>query len=293
MISVTIAGVNYSLDNGTYCYFIGSDGLGNPPSHRYSYRGANQHGVTDYDFRLDPRIFSLVLEIEGNSLNDLYDKRTQLLNILGPTPANTPLIFKFVTGTTKYLEAYVWDEGQMGYQDKEGFVQRVVFVFEAPNPLFYDDNPGAKSVNLGGGGGTFAVPTPVPTAVGASTADVNIPITYVGSWLSQPLLIRITGPITNPVITNTATDEKLDFTGITISDGHYYDINPSYGEQTVIDDLGNNKIDDLTLDSDLSTFHLGANPECPNGSNSITVTGTAINANSKFEIFWNNFYRGI
>lgn len=292
MISVTVAGVNYSLDDGTYCRFIGADGLGNPPSRRFSYRGSNQHGVTDYDFRLDPRIFTIVLEIEGTSLNDLYDKRTQLINILGPTPTNIPLVFKFQTNTTKYIEAYSWDEGQMGYQDKEGFTQRVVWVFEAPNPVFYDNNPGAITLGLGGGAGTFEVPTPVPTGVGASVADLTIPITYAGSWRTQPFM-RLTGPITNPVITNLETDEILDFTGTTIAAGDYYEINPRFGKQTVKDSYGNNKIDDLSEDSDLSTFHLGPNPEVGGGYNVIQLTGTAINGNSYFEMYWVNYYKGI
>lgn len=293
MISVINAGTEYPLDDGTYCRFIGADGLGAPPSHRQTERGSLQHGVTDKDLRLDPRVFSIVLEIEGTSLNDLYQKRADLIDILGPTPSGNPLIFKFETYTTRYLNAYFWDNGEMGYQDKSGFTQKGVFVFYAPTPVFYNANLGVLSLNLGGGPGGGAVPTAVPTPVGTSVADISTDIEYPGNWESIPERILLYGPITDPILTNSSTGEVLDFTGYTIADGDYYEIIPSYGVQTVKDSSGTDHINELSKASDLSTFHLGVSPEVPGGNNSLGISGTGINSNSELEVYWTNYYKGI
>ena len=90
--------------------------------------------------------------------------------------------------------------------------------------------------------------------------------------------VRITGPITDAVITNNATSEKLDFTGTTIAAGDYYEIDCRYGYKTVVDSTGANQIADLTSDSDLVSFHIAPDPEVGGGINSITITGTSITA---------------
>lgn len=293
MLSVTISGNTYSLDDGAYCHFIGFDGLGSPDVTRFYTRGAMQHGSTDTGFRLGERTFSLVLEIMGETRNDLFTKRANLIHLLRATPSRVPLIFRFSLAEDRYLDAFFVGEGKMGWQDKSGFTQRANFVFYAPNPLFYDMNPGSQTVNLGGGGGSFTVPTPVPTSVGASTADVSRSIQYNGTWESHPHRIRIYGPIANCIVTNNSTGEKLDFSGVTIASGGFYDIDTRYGFQSVVDNSGVNKVGDLTDDSDLATFHLGADPEVPGGLNSIKVTGSSINDLSRVELYWNNYFLGI
>jgi hypothetical protein len=95
------------------------------------------------------------------------------------------------------------------------------------------------------------------------------------------------------VITNQTTDEKLDFTGITISAGDYYDIDLRYGRKTAVDSNGDSVLDELTNDSDLATWHIAAAPEAPGGANSIHVSGTAITTATKVDIAWLNRHIGI
>lgn len=116
-------------------------------------------------------------------------------------------------------------------------------------------------------------------------------ITYTGSFLTYPI-ITITGPITDPVLTNVSTGEDLDFTGVTIAGGDTYTIDCRFGYKTVKNAAGVNKIADLTAASDLATFHLGADPEVSGGANAFTLTGTGTDANTTVTIAYNERFVG-
>ena len=132
------------------------------------------------------------------------------------------------------------------------------------------------------------VPLEIPHPVGASTIDITQNVNYTGTWHSFPHKIRITGPITNPIVTNLTTDEVLDFTGITIAAGDYYDLDLRYGYKTVVDDDGVSVLDELTAASDLAAWHLKAET-----INSIQVEGTAVTVATKVEISYFTRYLGI
>ena len=278
MLSAIVAGITYSLDSGTYCRYIDDDGLGMSPLHRISERGPMQHGDTDLDFRLDPRIIRLVLEIEGTSAHDLYDQRKALIGIF--KPRKSPVILEWVLPniTTRRILANYISDMSLPNADRESFSQKVVVTLEANDPAFYDPTGLSIYFQLGGGGGDVCeVPTPIPMLVGASTLNASGDITYNGDWLEYPQ-VHIIGPITDPVVTIThgTTSEKLDFTGITIAAGAYYTIDCRYGYKTIVNSSGVNKIADLTNDSRLDDFHIEADPDAPGGLNTITVTGSAV-----------------
>lgn len=125
-----------------------------------------------------------------------------------------------------------------------------------------------------------------------STFSVSKTIAYAGSFSEYPV-ITIVGPITDPVLTNVSTGEVLDFTGITISGGDSYIIDCRFGYKTVKNAAGTNKIADLTSDSDLATFHLGAAPEVSEGNNAITLSGTSTDANTQVTVAYYNRYVGL
>jgi hypothetical protein len=177
--------------------------------------------------------------------------------------------------------------------EREGLAQSVGVTLRAADPSFYD--PAGVDVNFGiGGGGTGTpVPTAIPMPIGASTIDQTIGVVYAGSWYSFPT-IRITGPITDAVIENETTGEKLDFTGTTIANGDYYDIDTRYGRKSIVNAAGVNKIGDLTDDSDLGTFHLEPDGAiAPGGANAFRVTGDTVSTVTAVEMTYYNRYIGI
>lgn len=290
-LSAIVNGTTYSLSDGTYCYWLDHDGFGMAPMHRLSDRGPLQHGDTDRGYRLDPRIVRLVLDINGFSHANMETLRMSLLSIF--KPSNTPLILQNVRDDGTYcLDCFYLGDTSMPSSDKQGFNQKVVVTLKADDPTWYDPSGEDFNFSLGGGGDAMYVPTVIPMTVGASTINATQAINYSGSVASYPF-IRITGPITNCVITNNSTGEKLDFTGFTIESAHYYDIDLRYGYKTVISNHGTNKIAELTDDSNLESFHLEAAPDVGGGINSINVSGSGVTESTSVSISWFNRYIGI
>ena len=288
-ITVIRNGTEYALNDGTYCWARGDDGWGAAHLFRLATSGPQQHGDTDEGFRLNPRIASLILSVNGSSWANMLTRRATLLDIFSPLDS---LIIRW-DGIDKQIDGYFAGSMDMSSRDRAGFVQNIAVTLKCPDPSFY--NPTIKLITFGASGGAsvFSVPMPVPHGVGAAAIDESVGINYAGNWYSYPT-IRITGPITDTIITNVTTNEKLDFDGVTIAAGDYYEIDTRYGYKTVLDDSDVNKIADLTEDSDLATFHLQPDSaDAPGGSNSIEVTGTSVSTATKVELWYYDRYTGI
>ena len=280
------------LTDGAPYWLEGFQGLGRAPMHVITTRGPEQHGETLLDFRLDPRVFALVLGFAADTYSDWQNARDALLRFLTPFGMGLVLEWLLGDGETRRLDCMCVEDMDMSSGDRQGFYQRVAATFRAADPTFYDPTMGAQSFELGGGGAGFEVPTPVPTAIGGSTIDSTHVIAYPGTAPSSPI-IRVTGPITNCIITNLTTGKLLDLTGTTIAAGAYYDIDTRYAHQTVTDNLAVNQIADLTDDSDLGTFQLAPWPVAASGVNSIRVTGSGVTAATQVQVSWYNRYLGI
>lgn len=117
-----------------------------------------------------------------------------------------------------------------------------------------------------------------------------LPIPYAGNLREYPT-IAITGPVTNPSVTNLATGQTLDFGTITIGAGTTYYIDTRYGQKTVL--MGTvSKLGELTADSDLSEFHIAPSPEATGGTNVFYLNGTAMSAATRFSVAYYDRYTG-
>lgn len=284
-LSAIVNGVTYSLDDGTYCYWLGDDGLGMSPMHRLSERGPLQHGDTDRGYRLDPRIVSLVLDINGSSQANMEAQRLTLLSIF--KPSNTPIILQNVrAGGTYNLDCYYVGGMSISSADRNSWNQKVMVTLKANDPTWYDPIASSYVVSIGAGADTMLVPTVIPMTVGASTINANGVAVNSGTMIAYPV-IHIIGPIVDCVITNNTTGEVLDFTGTTIEAAHYFDVDLRYGYKTITDNHSANRISTLSDDSDLVSWHLAI------GDNSITVTGTSATAATGVSLVWFKRYIGI
>lgn len=290
-LSAIVNGVTYSLDDGTYCYWVGDDGLGMAPLHRLSERGPLQNGDTDRGYRLDPRMVRLVLDIVATTRASLFSKRGTLLNVFSPLNSSVILELALDSATYRIDTNYV---AQMAMPSSErlGWNQTVVVDLKANDPTWYEASGDSVSFTLGAGIDLMEVPTVIPMTIGGSDIVASIPITYTGTFTAYPV-IRINGPITGPIVTNSSTGDKLDFTGITINAGDYYTIDTRYGRKTVTSKAGVNKISELSNDSDLATFALYPDPEIDGGVNPITIFGSDAEGATSIDFSWNNRYLGI
>ena len=292
-LDVIASGVTYSISDGTYCRHLGHDGVGMMPSHRLTQRGPEQHGVTDLGFRGDPRTVQLALLLEGTSKSDYWTRRAALLNLFKPTDDPLGLRFTLENGDARQLDCQYVGDMALGSRGKTGYARTVGVTLRAANPAFYDPTGKTVVFALGGGSAAFEIPMAIPLNIGVSTLDQTVTIGYDGSWLALPYRVRIVGPITDACVANLATDEKLDFDGVTIGAGHYYDVDCRYGHKTVVDDADANKIADLTEDSDLATWHLAVDPDVTDGLNDVQVTGSTVTVATEVYVQWFDKFVGI
>ena len=97
--------------------------------------------------------------------------------------------------------------------------------FVAVDPLVYSASQDTDSTTRTAEGSGFAVPVTPPFTLGASTSG-SVRVTNAGS-VAAPWTGRMEGPLTDPVITNLSTGERLAFTangGLTLTSGEYVDM---------------------------------------------------------------------
>jgi hypothetical protein len=291
-LQAIVGGVTYDLSDVVNYKHLANDGFGLPPQRLLTESGPLQNGVSYLGFRLEPRILALGLFASASTENAYFSKRAEVLNIF--KPSNTPIQLRFTksNGDVRQIDTYYNGGLSLSSTERYNTNQKIAVQLFAPDPIWYD--PVAVNVNFGitGGSGGFSIPWAIPWSIGVSTLNQTTTVSYTGTWESFPI-VTIYGPITNPVITNTATGDKLDFTGTTVNTGEIYTIDTRYGYKTVTDATGTNQISKLTADSDLTTFRLLAHPEATNGANSIVVTGTNATTVTQVYLTYYNRYIGV
>jgi hypothetical protein len=278
---------------------LAHDGLGMAPVQRVTQEGPFQHGATQVNARLAPRgiTLSLAMVRDDNWSTDwLY--RNALTDILNDIDhelyLDVTLPTFFLTARTVRMNVHYLDSLTMPRSgDHDGF-DRSVLQLIAHDPVWYDPNPEVVTMDVTAGGEGLMVAMEIPFGLGGTIVDEVTQFLYPGTWFSYPI-IRITGPIENACLTaysiagGTAT-VKLDFTGVTIAAGDYYEIDCRYGYKTVKDKTGTNKIADLTSDSDLASFVIAPHPYFQDGANQFTLTGiNATNATACSVTYYNRY----
>jgi len=292
-LSAFVGGTEYDLSDRVAYIHTGNDGWGMPPVERITERGPYQHGQTDLGFRLQPRQINLVLNaLSTNNAAAYFTRRQELLYIFSPRNEAIKLRLVYPLGTRE-IECHTTNGLTLGSEDKQAFAgQKAAITLEAPDPTWYDPTTVSESFGIVVSSNQFTVPMSIPLNIGNSVLDHTKTINYTGTFYTYPT-ITIYGPVTDLVITNTTTDEKLDFTGVTIGSGKIYTIDTRYGYKTVKDETGANKIAELTNDSDLATFHLEHAPVASNGANTIAVTGTSATSATQVYFSFYNRYIGL
>jgi hypothetical protein len=275
-------------------HVMGTVGLGQAEAQRLETAGAQQHGVSDRGFFLLPRNFAVALGFEALTKDEYWNTRRQdLIRLFKPDSTPLQLRLDLPSGEAYQIDCHYRGGLEFPFNSRVAYVESVTVELRAGDPTLY--NPAEDSVvfALGGGGSAFTIPLPIPWPIGASALDVTRTISYAGSWRANPI-IRVVGPITNALIENLTTDEKLDFNGVTIAAGEWYEIDTRYGYKQVVDDGGVVVTEDLTDDSDLGTFHLEA-PEGvePIANNDIRVTGSGVTTATEVYMRYNTRYTGI
>lgn len=269
-------------------------GFGMPPLRRLMEQGPQQHGATDRGMRLQPRVVDLSIPLVGQTWDHQWAQRQQIhemLSVAGEDPVYLRLTLP--GGQVRQLTCYPLAGPDFGTGSMwgAGSAFRAVFQLVAPDPTWYDpvghsitflSDTGSGSWRVGSGS-LWKVGSGGWT-VGGSSISKEQAVVYPGSWDSTPDLIRLTGPLNDPVLLNVITGDVLDFTGAIIDPGDYYDIDLRFGYKTVLDSSGANQISKLTPDSDLATWRIAASPYAPGGVNVIRFSATNTTTASRVDI---------
>lgn len=252
-----VGATTYALSDGNPFYVENGAGLGLGPVRRLWQRSPRQDGHTDKGARLDPRYLYLVMWFAGASLAAADGHRDTLAEMFRPRTEPGKLRVTREDGAVRQVDAHF--EGLMDWPtskpDRLGVFQRFLVQLKAHDNVWYDPS----LVNLGfetviGATEGFQIPMQIPwNQVGATLIDATEVVNYAGNYREYPVVV-ITGPANDPVIVNTTTGEKLDFTGASIGGGDAFTITPR--AKKVVDSSNVRQLDKLTNDSDLGTFHL-------------------------------------
>lgn len=259
-----------SLSDGTTAFLYAHEGTGMSPRHDITQRGPSEHGETYLDYRLDPRVIDLIFYLTGTN-TERTTKRRALFGLFHPD-YTSKLRFNTTNGL-RDIDVQFKDGGSVPTNERWPQLEYVRLKVSAKKP-FYD--PAGVNVPFSqvAGGTGLAVPMAVPFSLGGSTVNQIQVIDESANpefFRAEPI-ITITGPITDPIITNQLTGNKLDFTGTTIAGGTTYTIDTRYNKKTVVDQAETNQISKLIAGSSIATFDIRR------GQNSIQVVGTSATA---------------
>lgn len=287
------------------------DGLGMTDTRRLSQRGPIQDGDTDLGWRREPRYLALRWALQGCNAKHLWDLRTELMTIWRPRISD-PVILTFYLPNGSIRATDVNLEGELDFksgQRLDGRTQAVVVPLKASDPRLYDPTLRTVEFNLLDTTGGLPIPWTIPIPIGGSALNKTETVLYAeGNLLASPEypVIILNGPVTNPVIENLTTDEKIDLTangGLSLSSTEFVTIDltgrPLQDRKTIIDGNNNSVAQYLTTDSDLATWHLAyAGEKLPDGTysdgnNLIRVTGSNANLQSRVTLRYYDRFEGV
>lgn len=315
LLTASVGGLTYDL-NETRLRLLDYD-LGPAANARLSQRPPGQVGDTDLGFVAAPRFMHLFWAIAGGDLAGYRAMRGRMMEVWKARD-NDPVLLTFDWGIFQRA-CYANLDGPLLFSDRLEAVERVSGVFKANDPRLFDPTIRTAIFNLAGAGGStsgWEIPWEIPWEIGTDTLNASVTILYApdetglaGSRLGavEFPVIRIYGPITNPVVTNETTGEVLDLSdggGLTLADeSEWVELDlanpPRRDAKTVLDQDGASASHYLTPESDLFSWHLApAGEKLPagnyaDGMNTIRVTGEDVTAVTRVVMNYYDRYVGV
>lgn len=278
-------GQKFRFDNH-YRFMIAEEGFGMPGIDYISQKAPLQHGETMYDYRLQTRIIQVSLRENACSRQGYWDARANLLNLVRP---NRQYLNQFELGVLRKIlpdgskrdikcliqEGPTFPAGDGSRWDAHAITETLRFM--CPDPTFY--NPVLQSVSWVSVDSSHLVLPFTFDGTDIVFADVldniALKITYPGTWRSYPI-IRIEGPIANPIITNITTGQVIDLSAYSVSAAEVVTIDLSFGFKTVTSSINGNIMGYIGSASDLAEFAIFPDPTAAGGVNDIDVSGDSI-----------------
>ncbi|MCB9135153.1 MAG: hypothetical protein H6636_06990 [Anaerolineales bacterium] len=314
MLSARVAGMDYDL-NSEAIRLLDYD-LGLVSAARLAQRTPGQVGDTDVGYILAPRYLNLYWSLVGATGSAYRENRGTMMEVWQPRD-NDPVVLTFDFGDqVRVIEVNI--DGPLLFSERVEWVERCSGVFKASDPRLYDPEIRTVIFNLAGAGGStsgWEIPWEIPWEIGTDTLNATANLLYApaldgsGSRLGtvEYPVIRIFGPIENPVITNETTGEIIALTdegGLVLADEtEWVEIDlanpPRRDAKTILNQDGNSAAQYLTPESDFFSWHLApAGEKLPAGNyadgyNLIRVTGENVTRVTRVVMNYYDRYIGV
>ena len=200
---------------GSPYQILSVDGLESLPSIRNQddNRGYHDGMFTGRDF-LNGRVISIIFNTFGDSNGSAQTNYNTIQRTLLPqTSGTTPLYFKFPNSPTseQFVDARVRNlRTTVDPNYTYGYITSQIDFF-CPDPNYYDNNLQTSVMQISAALGRTYNKT-FNYTYGGGSATVTTTINNIG-WATTYPIIRINGPITNPVVGNSTSGDTLYFSG--------------------------------------------------------------------------------
>jgi len=278
-------------------FLLSLAGLGNPNINYTTQKSFFMDGEVVTNFVVEPR--QLTFPFLGNNEAvedriDFWNLRKRILRFL--SPVNGAMVFQITLDDhTVYELSNVYPtngltlDGNTFSQDRNDGRIEEGLKLTAYDPIWRQMPINSSGVLVPVVGEDLIFPIEFPISFGVSGANFTEAIDYEGTWRSYPK-ITIQGPYTTATLTNSATGASFTLiNAITSAEQRIIDLTDPIAGFTVVDGLGNNKISELNLTSNLTQFYL-----MPDTTNTITgVMNGGSGSLTRLTIEWYTKWLGI
>lgn len=289
---------SYKLEgsNGTSIEFLKSEiallnrtNYGTAPIEYQTTRGFLQDGANIVRYQLGVRTLTFELFVSADKFKtklEYWNYRDTLINIFNPLSA--PLTFTITKddGSARQL-TNLYPINGINFLNVSDWNISETITLNAYTPYWVDAAESSFYMTEGLANG-FIFPITFPVTFGGDGANYIKEFTSneLGNWKIYPT-ITITGAYNTVTLENSWNAATITLF-VSIADNEKRTIYLSPNNIRVIDGDGNNKIDELTIDSNLINFYLN-----PSIDNKISASLTGKSANTNIHISFNKTYIGI
>lgn len=206
-----------------------------------SNRLINRDGGVIYNQKFDARIINISLYIVDSNVDSFFQTTlNDLLNAYTKTDDNKELIITTweTTPTTKVLNAKVTQMPKPVLSaGKTTSTNQFIMQLYCENP-FYRDQSGVSLLLSPGSSGGGVVPGTMDYTLGQTEGGSGV-ITNTGYRATYPDLVRINGPIENPVLTNTKNSKFIRITDNLLASEYIEIYRDSFGLNVIKNGVSN------------------------------------------------------
>ena len=181
-----------------------------------------RHGLHPGDDFLGARTVTLTFEVYGDTEAELSTNMDALQGAFRPGLSEEPLVFQ-LPGVAEGNKAQVYARcrRRQSVIDRDWYYRLPLVVVEmvATDPRVYANTEDSVSADLPSGGAGLTFNATFSLSFGGAISGGALNVTNDGTF-PTPVAIKVEGPVTNPRITNTTLDKKLEL-DLVVADGDY------------------------------------------------------------------------